>query len=186
MSLRFTRISARTGRRRRDSGVVAVELALLLLPVVLMLSMAVEYGRVMLSYNNLVKSVRLGARYLSQFEPHSPDDATLPLGMYKTAKANVTNLIIFGNVAGTGVPVAPGLDTQVAAKTASITVCDAVSTGTGCTGRLSVSNAAGTLNQTIDTVTVTISGYKLPSIFPGFSQLTGFNFNNISATMRQN
>jgi hypothetical protein len=51
--------------RARQKGVVAIELALLLLPLTLILFGMIELGRGFYQYNTVVKSTRSAARYLS-------------------------------------------------------------------------------------------------------------------------
>ena len=80
------------------------------------------------------------------------------------------NLAVYGNVEGTGTPLAPGL------TTAMVNICDAdrlpgthagVATGTGV----------------VNLVTVSITGYIYNSIVTYVAPAT-LNFNDISMTMR--
>lgn len=61
-------------RRRGARGVAAVELALLLTPLLVMLFGVIELGRAIYSYNTLAKTVRDATRHLSQ---HGPGDAVI-------------------------------------------------------------------------------------------------------------
>lgn len=82
--------------RRFQHGVAAVEFALVL-PFLLVLSfLVIDLGRALMQYDTLAKSVREGARYLSMQTPGS--------GM-----SQARNLVVYGNTAGTGNPVVPGL-----------------------------------------------------------------------------
>ena len=56
-------------RRRREKGIVAVELAILLVPLTLVLFGMVELGRAFYQYEAIVKSTRSAARYLSVQAP---------------------------------------------------------------------------------------------------------------------
>ena len=137
---------------KRQNGVALVEFALIL-PFLLLLSLlAVEFGRAIWEYNTLTKSVRDAARYLAIQTPG-------------TKITQARNLMVYGNLGGTGAPLARGL---------------------------SASNVPDPTWQTagsapvINTVTVRISGYTFNSMF---STVFGLSFGNvtysdISATMR--
>ena len=72
-----------------------------MLPLLLLITFIVtEYSRALYQYNTLTKSVRDAARYLST---QSPGDPT----KYSIAK----NLVVYGNPAGSGTPLAIGLST---------------------------------------------------------------------------
>ena len=65
-----------------------------------------QFGYTFHVYNNLNSAVRGGARYGSM---QSYDSGTsTPSTAFSTA---VTNMVVYGNSAGTGTPVAPGLTT---------------------------------------------------------------------------
>lgn len=153
----------------RQRGVAMVELAIIL-PLLLAICFAItEFGRAIYTYNTLAKSVRDAARYLSM-------QATKDTTAWNTAK----NLVVFGNPAGNGSPLVPGLNAS------KVAICDA-------------SNCAANLNQgsnpVINTVTVTITGYQFTPIidllaFTRFytgdsSAITSIPFDDISVTMRQ-
>lgn len=136
----------------RQAGVALVEFALIL-PFLLLLSItAVELGRAVWQYDILTKSVRDAARYLSLQTP----------GTHMT---QARNLAVYGNLSGTGNPLAIGLDpSQVPDPTWQ---------------------TAGTA-PVINTVTVTIRGYQFR---PMFASVFGMSFgtltySDISATMR--
>ena len=67
-------LSHRGRQRLRNRGVAAVELAIVITPMVLMMFGAVEFGRAIYTYNTLDKTVRDAARHLSQ---HGPGDAAI-------------------------------------------------------------------------------------------------------------
>lgn len=76
-----------------------VELAIVL-PIMLMLfGAAAEFGRFFYEYSSLAKATRVGARYLTTAQVTAADDA------------KAKNIIVYGNAAGTGSPVVPGLTT---------------------------------------------------------------------------
>lgn len=138
---------------KRQKGVALVEFALIL-PLLLLLSMiTTEFGRAMYQYNTLTKSVRDAVRYLSIQTPG-------------THLIEARNLMVYGNTAGTGTPLALGLDVDLHVPNPTW-------------------QTAGT-NPVINTVTVRIQGYTFNSLFPS---VFGISFGNIpfppiSATMR--
>jgi Flp pilus assembly protein TadG len=149
--------------RNDQRGVAAVELGILLVPLVLLAFGITEYGRAMYQYNALDKSVRSAVRYLSQ---QSPGDAT-QIGIAKC-------LAVYGDTTCTGSPagspLVPGL------TTAMVSVCDL----TSCAG---THQNQPTGSGSVNLVTVTISGYPFTSLVP--SLMPSITFGDISATMRQ-
>ena len=136
-------------------GVALVEFALIL-PLLLILTFFItEFGRAMYQYNSMTKSVRDAARYLSMQFPN-------------TQTTQARNLVVYGNLAGTGNPVAIGLTpSHVPAPVWQIEGVDPV----------------------INTVTVEIQGYQFQSLFTtafGVTIAPGglITFSNIRATMR--
>jgi Flp pilus assembly protein TadG len=137
---------------KRQKGVAIVEFALIL-PFLLLLSItAAEFGRAMWQYNTLTKSARDAVRYLSIQTPG-------------TKITEARNLMVYGNTAGTGTPLALGLSTSH--------VPDPTWQTAGA-------------NPVINTVTVRIQGYTFNSMFTTVFGLPfgSITFSNISATMR--
>src|SRR5438045_6202624 len=101
--------------RRDERGVQLVELAIVL-PILLVLFGAVEeFGRYFYEYTTIAKGARLGARYLASKSVNS----SINYG------ANAKNLVVYGNAAGTGSPILPGLtaanvDVQYVGGTAGV------------------------------------------------------------------
>lgn len=153
-------------KSRRQTGVAAVELALLIVPLLIMSAGVLEIGRALYQYNSLTKSVRNASRFLSI---QSPADADYPAD---TAKC----LAVFGNSGCTGEPVAPGL------TTAMIEICNPVD-ASACAGNSysSVETGFGTINL----VEVRIVGYPFKPFLPGLSSVAPVVFDNIGSTMRQ-
>ena len=90
--------------KQRQQGLAAMEFAIIL-PVIVLITLAVaELGRGLYQYNTLNKSVRDGARYLS-------DVAIGPLGTVDISPyiTNTQNLVVFGDIDGGSTPVLPGL-----------------------------------------------------------------------------
>ena len=152
--------------KRRQRGVAAVEFALLIIPMLLMVFGITEFGRAMYQYNTLVKATRDATRYLSTQAPGSGVGTAQCLAVYgnKTCGAAGEELV-------------PGLTTGM------VTVCDANS----CPGtHSSVATGAGVVNL----VTVTIQGYQFQSVvsfsIAGLSVgLPNITFGDVSTTMRQ-
>ena len=154
-------------RTSHQHGVALIEFALTL-PVLLVLTfITTEFGRALYQYNTLTKAVRDAARYLSVQDPMIATSD--PQGLITKAK----NLVVFGNVAGTGDPLAIGLSVSQVPKPTW--------------------QHAGT-SPVINTVTIRIAGcatsappcYKFtPLVSSVFGVTFGtVNFSDIGATMR--
>jgi len=141
-----------TTSRRRMHGVAAVELEMMLVPLLTLTFGVTEYGRAIYTYNAIDKAARDAARHLTTVLPTNPD----PQGQAR-------NLAVYGNIEGTGSPLAPGLTTAMVA----IDTQDSVPTGSGV----------------VNLVTVRISGYTYNSIVTYVAQAT-LAFSDIAVTMR--
>jgi hypothetical protein len=133
--IRNTRRSRRLlwlGRFSSDErGVQLVEGALVI-PVMLLLFGAVaEFGRYFYEYTTAAKSARVGARFLASKSVNSGTNYEL----------QAKNLVVYGNIGGTGDPVLPGM---------TINNVDV--------------QYAGAISGVPDTVTVNIVGYQHQSI----------------------
>lgn len=138
--------------RTHQCGTALIELALILPVLLVMTFIVTEFGRAIYQYDTLTKSVRDAARYLSFQTP----------GTHTTEAGN---LVVYGNIAGAGTPLALGLTTaNVPAPTWQ--------TGTG--------------TPPITTVTVQITGYQFQSlVLSAFGLPFGtLSYPAISATMR--
>ena len=137
---------------KRQQGVALVEFALLLPFMLTMVFMVTEIGRAYYQYNTIDKSVREAARYLSVRAPNVDVD-------------KARNIVVYGNPAGRGTPLAMGLSlSNVAVPT------------WGTTGNY----------PALNTVTIGVTGY---SYVPLVSNVFGRAFNIITfgpiqATMR--
>jgi Flp pilus assembly protein TadG len=150
-----------TRSRKRIRGVAAVELGLTIVPLLIVTFGVAEYGRAIYTYNAIDKAARDAARYMTAPPPASTD----PI-------ADATNLVRYGNVAGTGPLLAPGLAASM------VNICTAAL----CPGtHQNVPTGSGVINL----VTVSINGYVYNSIVTYVAPET-LNFNNISVTMRAN
>jgi Flp pilus assembly protein TadG len=81
---------------KNQRGVALVEFALILPMLVMLLFLTTEFGRAYYQYDTITKSVRQAARYLS-------------VRAQGRDIANAKNIIVYGNPAGTGAPLVPGL-----------------------------------------------------------------------------
>ncbi len=142
----------------KQNGAALVEFALILPMMLLLTVITTEFGRAMYQYNTVTKSVRDAVRYLS-IQP--PADAT--------SIGEARNLIVYGNITGTGPALARGLTLSM------------VSTP--------VWQTAGT-SPVINTVTVTVTGYTFTPMVASvlgvglFGNSGTIAFAPITATMR--
>jgi hypothetical protein len=138
--------------KARQSGTAIVEFALILPLLLLLIFVVVEAGRAMYEYGVITKSVRDAARYMSlQTEGEKLNEGR--------------NLVVFGNTAGSGAPVLPGLNlAMVAAPSWSTAGSDPV----------------------ITVVSIEVSGYTFTPMMESFFGLSlgPIPFSDISATMR--
>lgn len=145
--------------KHKQNGVALVELALII-PILLLLTfITTEFGRAMYEYNAVTKSTRDAVRYLS----------------FQTPGAKVTearNLMVYGNLAGTGTPLVRGL---TLANVPAANCCTWQTAGT---------------NPVVNTVTVRVTNYTFHSLFASvlgivFADANGdIVFSDITATMR--
>jgi len=157
-----------TGGKTALRGAVAVEFALVLIPLLVLMMGVVEYGRALFQYNTLAKAVRDSARFLTS---QNPADAS-----YALAEAKC--LTVYGNTGCTGAPLAPGL-TEVMVK-----VCNSASPASAECPAGSF-NAVSTGLGSINLVEVRIVGYRFNSFLPFVPALNSIVFNDIRTTMRQ-
>ena len=118
-----------------ERGVQLLEMAIVLPIFVILFAAVAEFGRYFYEYTTLAKAARVGARYLVT--------SKVDCNQANLAK----NLIVYGNTAGTGSPVLPGL------TTAHITVSP---NDLAC---------SGTPQGVPPTITVSVSGFKHVSLF---------------------
>jgi len=148
--------------KKNARGAVAVELALLLIPLIVMAFGVAEFGRAIYQYNTLVKTVRDAGRLLSQHD--STNTVNYPIYV-----AEAKCLAVHGTVDCSGPPLATGLTTGMVDVSSS-----------------TILSGAGT---TINLVEVSITGYEFqfvfnPLVFFGNTD-TGIPFGPIQTTMRQ-
>jgi hypothetical protein len=86
--------------RRDEQGVQLLELAIVLPILLLLFAGLAEFGRYFYEYTTAAKGARLGARYLASKSVTSTSTDW---------KSNAKNIVVFGNTAGTGDPILPGM-----------------------------------------------------------------------------
>ena len=96
-------------------GAVLAEMALVTPILLLMMLATAEVTRAFVDHNTLTKAVRNGARYVAA---NAYQGTTGVVFVGAALRAETQNLIVYGNTAGTGAPVLPGL------TPADITVTD--------------------------------------------------------------
>ena len=83
--------------KRDERGLQLVELAIALPVMIVMFAGVAEFGRYFQTYSTLAKGSRVAARYLATARANGADDAA------------AKNLVVYGNLAGTGNPIVDGL-----------------------------------------------------------------------------
>ncbi|WP_370279045.1 TadE/TadG family type IV pilus assembly protein [Pontibacterium sp.] len=144
---------------KRQRGLAAVEFTIAA-PILLMLFIGTaELGKLLYDYNTLSKAQRNGIRYLAAQASPGQTEAAID---NTTFIDNATNLVVYGNLAGTGDPLLEGFSTD------DVTFDD----------------------PTVDDVRVTVTYDYSPMIFNavpsfGFGTPTALNFTlSSSITMR--
>jgi Flp pilus assembly protein TadG len=92
-----TLLKKTTSFRRDDRGLQLVELALTLPVLILLFAAVAEFGRYFHAHTTLAKGTRVAVRYLATARTTGCDDL------------NAKNLVVYGNMAGTGSPIVNGL-----------------------------------------------------------------------------
>ena len=89
--------------RRDERGVQLVEIAIVLPLLLMMFGALAEFGRYFHEYTSLAKAARVGGRFM----------AAKPLFSASTNwQLAAKKLVVYGNTAGTGSPVMPGLTVE--------------------------------------------------------------------------
>ncbi len=92
--------------RWNSRGIASVELAIALPVLLLLLTATVEVGRLLSEYDTLTKSVRDAARYLAA---NAFQGTTGVVNITAQVQSATANLVVTGNVNGTGASLLPGL-----------------------------------------------------------------------------
>ena len=93
-----------TGSRTRQTGTAALELAIALPVLLLLLLVTAEVGRLLSQYDTLTKSVRNGARYLAS---NALGGTTGVVVISPQVQTQTQNLVVTGNINGSGAAVLP-------------------------------------------------------------------------------
>lgn len=96
---RSRRLHLLTRFRRDESGVQLLELALVVPIFILLFGAVAEFGRYFYEYTTVAKAARVGARFLASKSVVSDHDYV----------GDAKKIVVYGNIAGTGTPVLPGL-----------------------------------------------------------------------------
>ena len=119
------------GNKKSMRGAAAVEMALVLVSMLVLILGVAEFGRALYQYNTLTKAVRDAARYLSQSD-------TSDASKYDEAKDDAKCLAVYGSLSCASQALAAGLTTdmvsintinQITEAGASITLVEVVITG---------------------------------------------------------
>ena len=97
---RLRRAAQLRGFARNERGIQLVELAIVLPILMLLFGATAEFGRFFYEYTTLAKATRVGTRYLATAGVSSAEDL------------KAQNLVVYGNMTGTGDPVISGLTTS--------------------------------------------------------------------------
>ena len=143
---------------RKQRGAAAVEMGIVLIPLVLLAFGVTELGRAIYQYNTLVKATRDASRFLSAQGAGDPNDAV-------TARC----LVVHGNQGCTGTPLVPYLTTGM------VDVLDSSNSGS----HLNQATGSGVINL----VTVRVTGYPFTSLVP--FAVPNITFGPLGTTMRQ-
>ncbi|MEO7775785.1 MAG: TadE/TadG family type IV pilus assembly protein, partial [Steroidobacteraceae bacterium] len=92
--------------RRRQTGLALVEFTLCVPVLLLVMCATAEVGRAFTHYSRLAHSVRDAVRHVAGL---AIPNGTGVLNPSATTISQARNLAVFGNTAGTGTPVLPGL-----------------------------------------------------------------------------
>jgi Flp pilus assembly protein TadG len=115
---------------RDESGVQLIEAAIVVPIFLILFGATAEFGRYFYEYTTLAKAAQVGTRYLS----------SVPVEAVEDTKAK--NLVVYGNPAGSGSPILPGLSPS-----------------------LVIITRQGPITLVPETVTVQIVGYQHQPIF---------------------
>lgn len=147
--------------QKKMRGAVAVEFALLLVPLLLLVLGVYEFGRALYQYNTLVKTTRDSVRHLSQLNPASSD--------YAKAQIEAKCLAVYGNTSCSGDTLLPGLTTSMVSINPIVTTTSA--------------------GSSIKLVEVRITGYTFNFLLDPRALMDGgdkfITFGDIHASMRQ-
>ncbi len=135
---------------KRQRGAVLAEMALVTPILLFMMLATAEVTRIFIDHNTLTKSVRNGVRHLSS---NALFGTTGTVFLSAALQAETRNLVVFGNPAGSGSPVLPGLTTT------DISVIDAGSNNVTVTATYGISGMLGAVLRSFH------GGADIPMVF---------------------
>lgn len=118
--------------KRDERGLQLVELAIVLPVLAVLFAAAAEFGRFFYTYATLSKGSRVAVRFLATAKTDGDDDAA------------AKNLVVYGNTAGTGSPIATGLTTAKVQITRRNAAGTAMTSGVPATVTIQIINYAHT------------------------------------------
>jgi len=138
-------------RHARQAGAVAIELALVSILLAVMMFGALDLGRAMYAYNEIVQSTRSAARYLA---------TSTTIGTTEITRAR--NLVVYGNFSSSGPALTNELtSTNTRIQFCSPTYCDIAGKTTSDMNNQAVSGASS-----VNLVVVQVSNLTLVTYFP--------------------
>ena len=151
--MRTTRIPPFTplARRARQAGAVSIELALVSILLATMMFGALDLGRAMYAYNEIVQSTRSAARYLA---------TSTTIGSTEITRAR--NLVVYGKFSSSG----PALSNELTSSNTHIQFCS--TTYCDITGKTTadMNNQAVSGATSVNLVMVQVSNLTLVTYFP--------------------
>lgn len=105
----FTARLNTAGKPSRSRGAVLVETVVVLPLLLIMILATAEFGHAFWEYSTLTKAVRDGARFAAN---QGVLGSTGVVVLTNELRADVGNIVVYGNVSGTGTPVLDGLATS--------------------------------------------------------------------------
>lgn len=157
---------AMTIQRRDQRGAMAIELALVTVILATLMFAALDLGRAMFAYNEIVQSTRAAARYLA---------TSATVGSTETAKA--LNLVRYGSFVSGGHPLTP----ELVSGSTSIQFCAPTTCNVAGMTRTSMTNQVVSGAGTVNLVMVRVSNLTLVTYFP--KTISGFLFRPITVTL---
>lgn len=151
--------------RKTQRGAAAVELGILILPLMMIAFGITEFGRAFFQYNALLKGTRDAARFLSAVGPLDATDPALA-----DFREQAICMVRYGNVGCSGPLRVPALEEGM------VSVCDLWLCPTTHRDQPPPSGS-------YQLVTVTVSGYVFTPLGP-FVMPNTLTFGDISTTMR--
>ncbi|MGQ0598691.1 TadE/TadG family type IV pilus assembly protein [Aquabacterium sp.] len=138
-------------RRARQAGAVAIELALVSILLATMMFGALDLGRAMYAYNEIVQSTRSAARYLA---------TSTTIGSTEITRAR--NLVVYGKFSSSG----PALSNELTSSNTHIQFCS--TTYCDITGKTTadMNNQAVSGATSVNLVMVQVSNLTLVTYFP--------------------